>query len=56
MRPEGKTADGKPAAGLAGWTEAASDPAEFVRRNTAVGRPPLVPEIALHLATEVTPI
>ena len=32
------------------------DPAEFVRRNTAVVRPPLVPEIALHLATEVTPI
>src|SRR3954464_2816512 len=54
MRPEGKTADGKPAAGLAGWTEADSDPAEFVCRNTAVGRPPLVPEVALHLATEVT--
>ncbi|MFL5036684.1 MAG: class I SAM-dependent methyltransferase [Microvirga sp.] len=56
MRPQGKTADGKPAAGLGGWTEAASDPTDFVRRNTAVGRPPLVPEIALHLATEVTPI
>jgi len=33
-----------------------ADPADFVRRNTAVGRPPLVPEIALHLATEVTPL
>ena len=43
-------------AGLAGWTEKVSDPADFVRRNTAIGRPPLVPEIALHLATEVTPI
>ena len=43
-------------AGLGGWTEPATDPADFVRRNTAIGRPPLVPEIALHLATEVTPI
>ena len=33
-----------------------TDPAEFVRRNTLVARPPLVPEIALHLASEVTPI
>ncbi len=32
------------------------DPAAFVRGNTAVARPPLVPEIALHLATEVTPL
>jgi predicted nicotinamide N-methyase len=32
------------------------DPAIFVRRNTAVGAPPLVPEIRLHLASEVTPI
>lgn len=32
------------------------DPAIFVRRNTAVEAPPLVPEIRLHLATEVTPI
>ena len=32
------------------------DPAIFVRRNTAVERPPLVPEIRLHLASEVTPI
>jgi predicted nicotinamide N-methyase len=33
-----------------------TDPTAFVRSNTAVGRPPLVPEIALHLATEVTPL
>ncbi len=46
----------KTGTGLAGWTEPASEPAEFVRRNAAIGRPPLVPEIALHLATEVTPI
>src|SRR5258708_18597206 len=32
------------------------DPAEFVRGNTAIGAPPLVPEIRLRLATEVTPI
>src|SRR5580692_869145 len=32
------------------------DPAAFVRANTAIGSPPLVPEIRLHLATEVTPI
>ncbi len=32
------------------------DWADFVRRNTAVTAPPLVPEIRLHLATEVTPI
>jgi len=32
------------------------DPAAFVRSNTAIGAPPLVPEIRLHLATEVTPI
>jgi predicted nicotinamide N-methyase len=31
-------------------------PAEFVRRNTEIARPPLVPEIALHLATAITPI
>ncbi len=31
-------------------------PAEFVRHNTTVTTPPLVPEIRLHLATEVTPI
>lgn len=32
------------------------DPAVFIRRNTAIAAPPLVPEIRLHLATEVTPI
>ncbi len=30
--------------------------AAFVRDNTAVGRPPLVPEVALHLASEVVPL
>jgi len=28
----------------------------FVRANTTIARAPLVPEIALHLATEITPI
>jgi predicted nicotinamide N-methyase len=28
----------------------------FIRANTLVGTAPLVPEIALHLATEITPI
>jgi predicted nicotinamide N-methyase len=32
------------------------DPAVFVRRNAAITAPPLVPEIRLHLATEITPI
>jgi predicted nicotinamide N-methyase len=32
------------------------DPAAFVRRNTQITVPPLVPEIRLHLATEVTPL
>jgi predicted nicotinamide N-methyase len=32
------------------------DPALFVRRNTVITAPPLVPEILLHLATEITPI
>jgi len=32
------------------------DPTLFVQRNTAIARPPLVPEIRLHLATEITPI
>ena len=32
------------------------DPAAFVRDNTAVLSPPLVPEIRLHLADEVTPL
>jgi predicted nicotinamide N-methyase len=28
----------------------------FIRENTAIAQAPLVPEIALHLATEITPI
>jgi predicted nicotinamide N-methyase len=32
------------------------EPALFIRHNTAIVAPPLVPEIRLHLATEVTPI
>lgn len=32
------------------------DPAAFVRTNTAVAAPSLVPELRLHLATEVTPL
>jgi predicted nicotinamide N-methyase len=32
------------------------DPAGFIRANTLVAAPPLVPEIRLHLATEVTPL
>ena len=32
------------------------DPALFIRRNTAIAAPPLVPEVRLRLATEVTPI
>jgi predicted nicotinamide N-methyase len=32
------------------------DATVFVYRNTAVAAPPLVPEIRLHLASEVTPI
>jgi predicted nicotinamide N-methyase len=32
------------------------DPALFVRGNTVVTAPPLVPEIRLRLATEITPI
>jgi predicted nicotinamide N-methyase len=33
-----------------------SNPEEFVRRNTLLAHAPLVPEIALHLASEITPI
>jgi predicted nicotinamide N-methyase len=32
------------------------DPVSFIRRNTAISAPPLVPEIRLYLATEITPI
>ena len=33
-----------------------ADPVEFVRANTIVAAPPLVPEIRLHLASEITPL
>ena len=32
------------------------DPAAFIAAHTAIGTAPLVPEIRLHLATEITPI
>ena len=32
------------------------DPVSFIRANTLLSAAPLVPEIALHLATEITPI
>ncbi len=35
---------------------AIADPAKFIRENTALVAPPLVPEIRLHLATEVVPL
>ncbi len=33
-----------------------ADPAHFIRVNTALLAPPLVPEIVLHLATEIVPL
>jgi predicted nicotinamide N-methyase len=33
-----------------------NDPAEFIRNNTLLIPPPLVPEVRLHLATEVVPL
>jgi predicted nicotinamide N-methyase len=33
-----------------------NDPAQFIRDNTELVAPPLVPEIRLHLATEVVPL
>ena len=33
-----------------------TDAAAFIRAQTALAAPPLVPEIRLHLATEITPI
>lgn len=33
-----------------------NDPRDFIRANTALIAPPLVPEIRLHLATEVVPL
>jgi predicted nicotinamide N-methyase len=32
------------------------DAAAFIRANTTIATPPLIPEIRLHLATEITPI
>ena len=32
------------------------DPAAFIRANTELLKPPLVPEISLHLASEIVPI
>lgn len=32
------------------------DTAAFVRHQTAIAAPPLVPEVRLHLATEITPL
>jgi predicted nicotinamide N-methyase len=34
----------------------AADPAAFIRANTALSRPPMVPEFELYLASEITPI
>jgi predicted nicotinamide N-methyase len=34
----------------------AADAASFIRANTAIMSPPLVPEIRLHLAGEITPL
>ena len=33
-----------------------ADPEAFVRANTVIAAPPLVPEIMLHLASEITPL
>ncbi len=33
-----------------------SDPAAFIASHTVIAHPPLVPEIKLHLATEITPL
>lgn len=35
---------------------AARDPARFIRDNTVLHEPPLVPEVRLHLASEIVPI
>jgi len=39
-----------------GYPPAVISPRDFVRTHTVLGQAPLVPEIALHLATEITPI
>jgi predicted nicotinamide N-methyase len=33
-----------------------TNPDAFIRAQTEIARPPMVPEVALHLATEITPI
>ena len=33
-----------------------AEPTDFIRSNTTLEAPPIVPEIRLHLATEITPI
>jgi predicted nicotinamide N-methyase len=33
-----------------------SDPAAFIRANTLLHEPPLIPEVRLHLASEIVPI
>ena len=37
-------------------TKPAADPTAFILAQTVIATPPLVPEIKLHLATEITPI
>jgi predicted nicotinamide N-methyase len=36
--------------------DAARDPHSFIRAHTALASPPLLPEMTLHLATEMTPL
>ncbi|WP_437737915.1 class I SAM-dependent methyltransferase [Sorangium sp. So ce1335] len=52
-RGPARTASSLPPAGALSPDERA---ATFVERETAVARPPFVPEVRLHLATEVTPL
>ena len=51
--PDPAGVDGAPARGVVGDPAAAE---RFVAAHTAVARPPLVPEVRLHLATAITPI
>ncbi len=37
-------------------TQPSRNPAAFIRGNTALHEPPLIPEIRLHLASEIVPI
>jgi predicted nicotinamide N-methyase len=39
-----------------GYPPAVTSPRDFVRAHTVLGHAPLVPEVALHLAAEITPI